>query len=270
MQKTNKVPNKKIRTIILGVILLVYIGTTIYVAITKENNKLAGNDFKDIYVDKDYEEEYDNDFDDEYDNYEEENKEKTLELSSNVVQTLYSYIDNFTYIEEIKGSFEVTTLSETDKMRLVMAALNSQKETPTQTVTDIAQDDFFDNNIHYVAQQPNVKYERYVVMNMYDQLFGTVVGLDSTALMYDGKDVVYKYNESASGYIKYINLNQATSTNKTGATLTKAIKKGKEIELHITNGNKKEVYKFQEIYSYDEDATYKFTGRTSTEEKNSL
>ena len=35
-------------------------------------------------------------------------------------------------------------------------------------------------------------------------------------------------------------------------------------------GNKKEIYKFQEIYNYDKDATYKFTGRTSTEEKNSI
>ena len=274
MEKTNKVSNKKIRTIILGIVLLVYVGTTIYVAITKENNKLAGNDFNDVYVDKDYDEDYNDDYEDEYkdnyDEYEEENKEKTLDLSSNAVQTLYSYIENFTYIEEIKGSFEVTTLTETNKMRLVMAALNSQKELPTQTVTDVTEVDLYDNNIHYVAQQPNVKFERYVVMNMYDKLFGTVVGIDYTALMYDGKDVVYKYNESASGYIKYINLNQTQNTPKTKATLTKATKKGKVIELHITNGNKKEVYKFQEIYSYDQDATYKFTGRTSTEEKNSL
>ena len=64
MEKTNKVPNKKIRTIILGIVLLVYVGTTIYVAITKENNKLAGNDFNDIYVDKDYDEDYNDDYED--------------------------------------------------------------------------------------------------------------------------------------------------------------------------------------------------------------
>ena len=68
MEKTNKVPNKKIRTIILGIVLLVYVGTTIYVAITKENNKLAGNDFNDIYVDKDYDEDYNDDYEDEINN----------------------------------------------------------------------------------------------------------------------------------------------------------------------------------------------------------
>lgn len=267
MEKINKVPNKRIRTIILAIVLLIYVSTTIYVAITKENNKLAGNDLNDVYLDKEYDNEYD---DYEYDYEEEEKSEKYLDLNSNAVQSLYSYIKNFTYIEEITGSFEVNTLSEVNKMRLVMAALNSKNELPTQAVTDITETDLFDNNIHYVTQQPNVRYERYVVMNMYDDLFGTVVGLDTSILMHDGKDVIYKYDVTSSSYIKYINLNPTQNSPKTGAVLTKAIKKGKELELHITNGNKKEVYKFQEIYGYEDDVTYKFTGRTSNEEKNSL
>ena len=227
MEKTNKIPNKKIRTIILGAILLIYVGTTIYVAITKENNRLSGNNFNDVYVDKDYDEYDDYDSEDNYNDTEEENKEKNLDLNSNVVQTLYSYIENFTYIEEINGSFETIALTETNKMRLVMAALNSQNELPTETITNVAEVDLYDNNIHYVAQQPNIRYERYVVMNMYDKLFGTVVGIDYTALMYDGKDVIYKYNETAGGYIKYINLNPTTSPEAKTAVLTKAIKKGK-------------------------------------------
>ena len=274
MNKTEKVPNKKIRTIILAIILLKYVCTTIYVAITKENNKLVGKNLNDIYADKDYNDNYYDDYEDEYEDdyneYEETETEKSLNISSNTVQTLYSYIKNFTYIEEITGSFEVATLSETNKMRLVMAALNSKMESPTSTINQITETDLFDNNIHYVAQQPNVQYKRYRVVNMYDALFGTTIGFNETVLMYDNKDVIYKYNESVGGYIKYISLNTTAQTAPQNATLTKAYKKAKTVELYITNGTTQEIYKFEEMYGYDDGGMYKFVGRTSTEEKNSL
>lgn len=261
MVKQQKIPNKKTRTIILGVVLLIYTIMIVYVAITGKNNNLDGKKIDDIFVEEEYE------YDDEYN---EENEEIELSIYSDSVQDIYTYIKNFPYVYDLKDTFKVSDLTEEEKMHLVMASLKSRNVKTNQPVVDVGETQIFLNNIYYYAQQPNVRYDTYEVMSMYDDLFGTTANFSTATLMYDGQDIVYKYNESVSGYIKYINLNQVQEETKETAELTKAIRKGKELKIYIENNNVTEVYIFEEIYGYDGYYTYKFVGRTTNQEKNSL
>ena len=273
MNKDNKIPNRKIRTILLISVLVVYIATTIYVVIAKDNNKLVGSyhDY-DVYEDKDdYYDDYD-DYDDYYDDYEDdyddyyENKDGILSITSSEVTSLYSYIKLYPQITGLKSSFKVSELTSEEKMRLVAASLKSKNISTSQPVGDIIETELVLNNKTYQVVNPYIRYARYEVTSMYYDIFGSTTDFDYDALMYDGDDIVYKYIESANGYVKYL-ANPQNTTQLLKSEITSAARKGKNIEIYVKVGNQIEKYIFtqKEGYTY----TYVFTERI-VEEKNSL
>lgn len=275
MNKDNKIPNRKIRTILLVCVLVVYVATTIYVLITKDNNKLVGSyhdyniyedkdDYYDDYYDDDYDD-YDDYYDDDYNDYY-ENKDGALSTTSAEVTSLYSYIKLYPQITGLKSSFKVSELTAEEKLRLVAASLKSKNITTSQPVGDVTETELVLNEKTYTAVNPNVRYARYEVTSMYYDIFGTTTDFDYNALMYDGDDIVYKYIESANGYVKYV-ANSPQSVQAPKSEIESATRKGKNIEIYVKVGNQTEKYIFtqKEGYTY----IYTFTERV-VEEKNSL
>lgn len=273
----NNIPNKSIRSIILGLILVVFLGTTIYVAITKENNKLVGNRLEDIYYENLYDDD-DNDYDyddyndyDDYDDYEsdyyDEFPDGELELDSITVTSLYNYVSLYPYIEELKDNFKVTDLTKEEKMRLVAASLKSKSSLLSQPVEDVEEKTIIVNGKTYNSTTPNIRYKSFEVTMMYSEIFGSSTDFDYSVLMHDGDNVIYKYHESANGYIKYISENKEEIT-PDKPVIVKAERKNKKVELHLKSGAKTEVYIFEpkEGYNY----LYKFIERKSEQTKNSL
>lgn len=274
MNKDNKVPNKKIRTMLLLCVLVVYVVTTIYVVITKDNNKLVGSyhnydvyeDKYDDYDDDDYYDE-DDDYDDYDDYYDDEDQDETLSTSSYQVTSLYSYIKYYPYVNGIKENFKVSELTEEEKMRLIAASLKSKNTYQSNPVVEVEEKTLLLNNKTYTASIPNVRYERYQVANMYSDVFGSSSNMNFSTIMYDGDNIAYKYNESANGYIKYV-AETETSTTIPNPEILSAEKKSGKIEITLKVGNNQEKYIFEPIsqYSY----LYKLTERTTTKLKNSL
>ena len=264
------IPNKKVRLLILGLILLTFLGTTIYVVITKDNNKLVGKNLEDIYYDElyDTDNDYDNYYEDEYeDDYYDEFSDGELDKNSYEVTSLYGYIQLYPYVKGLKDDFKVSNLTEEEKMRLVMASLKSKNTNTSQPVTDVIEKTITVNGKVYSNTTPNIRYKSYEVTMMYSEIFGSSVNFDYSALMYDGDNIIYKYHESANGYIKYIAENK-DEIMPDKPILVKAERKNKKIELYLKSGTKTEVYIFEqkEGYSY----TYKFIERKSEQSKNSL
>ena len=102
---------------------------------------------------------------------------------------------------------------------------------------------------------------------MYSEVFGTTTTLNYSTLMYDGDDIVYKYNESATGYIQYVSENKVETSNPT-PEIVKAERKNKNIEIHIKAGTKTEIYIFELKSGYN--YIYQFAERKSEQPKNSL
>lgn len=261
------IPNKNIRSLILGLILLVFLGTTIYVAITKDNNKLIGKKLEDIYYDEWYDEYDDYDDYDYEDDYYDEFEDGELEKDSLTVTSLYEYVRLYPYVQGLKDEFKVSTLTEEEKMRLVMASLKSKNIQTSQPVTDIEEKTITVNNKVYTNTTPNIRYKTYEVSSMYSEVFGTSQLIDYSVLMYDGDDVIYKYNSTANGYIKYISDNKI-ELNKEKPQIIKAERKNKNIELSLKVGTKTEIYVFEPKSGYD--YLFNFIERKTNQSKNSL
>lgn len=271
-------PNKTIRTIILGLILITFLGTTIYAAITKDENKLVGKSLEDIYYDQLYDDDYYDDYDDYYDDYDDyyddyeddyydEFADGELDKTSTTVTQLYDYVKLYPYVQGLKDSFKVSDLTEEEKMRLVMASLKSKKNITSQPVTDVEEKTIVVNDKTYTVTTPNIRYKTYQVSLMYSEVFGTTTTLNYSTLMYDGDDIVYKYNESATGYIQYVSENKVETSNPT-PEIVKAERKNKNIEIHIKAGTKTEIYIFELKSGYN--YIYQFVERKSEQPKNSL
>lgn len=275
MNKDNTIPNKKIRSILLLCVLVVYVATTVYVVITKDNNKLVGSYhdydvYEDKYDDYDDHDDYDDydDYDDEYDDYyDDEEQDEVLSTSSYQVTSLYSYIKYYPYVTGIKENFKVAELTEEEKMSLIAASLKSKNSYQSTPVVDVEETTLQLNNKVYTASVPNIRYERYLVVNMYSDVFGSSSNMNFSTIMYDGDNIAYKYNESANGYIKYVAQTE-TPTTIPNPEILKAEKKSGNIEITLKVGNNQEKYIFEPIsqYSY----LYKLTERTTTKLKNSL
>lgn len=271
----NNNPNKQIRTIILGLILLVFVSTTIYVAITKDNNKLVGQKLEDIYYDNLYNEyeddynEYDDydDYNDYEDNYYDEFPDGTLEKDSITVTSLYEYVRLYPYIEGLKDNFKVSDLTKEEKMRLVAASLKSKNTTTSQPVVDVLEKTITINGKEYSNTTPNIRYKSFEVNMMYSEIFGSSTDFDYSVLMYDGDNIIYKYYEDANGYIKYIAENKV-ETIKEKPEIIKAERNNKKVELHLKSGTKTEIYIFEPKDGYN--YLYKFVERKTEQSKNSL
>lgn len=273
MNKTNKTPNRKIRTIILGCILLVYLGSIIYVAITKDNNNLDGSKtkvshYEDKYYDDYYDdEEYDYYNDEEYDDYYDDS-ERELAIDSYAVQSIYEYIKTYPFIPNFKSNFEVSELTQEEKMILVSESLHSKNVQTSQTIVDATEQQVILNNRVYYATTPNLRYETYEVVSMYSDIFGSSYDFDYSTIMRYGYDVIYKYDELANGFIKYVAADQTPLTTTPTAEVVNAIKRGNKLELYLKVANQTEKYTFELLENTQ--YTYKLTGRTISEEKNSL
>jgi hypothetical protein len=271
-QKTNT-PNKKIRTILLGLILVIYLGTAIYLAITKDANNLAGSSMESNYhdyyeEDEYYDDEYYDDYEDEYDDYYyDDYNDGELSVTSPTVTSLYSYIKLYPYVTNIKSNFKVADLTQEEKMRLVAASLKSQNITTSQPVADITETTLLLNNKIYSLTTPPARYERYEVVSMYSEIFGSSYDMDFSTIMYDGDGIAYKYNESANGYIKYVSADYIP-TNNPNPEIVKATKKAGTIEISLKVGTQTEKYLFtqQKGYQY----IYQLAERTIDQPKNSL
>ena len=153
------IPNKNIRSLILGLILLVFLGTTIYVAITKDNNKLVGKNLEDIYYDEWYDEYDDYDDYDYEEDYYDEFADGELEKDSLTVTSLYEYVRLYPYVQGLKDEFKVSTLTEEEKMRLVMASLKSKNIKTSQPVTDIEEKTITVNDKVFPSMTPDAASE---------------------------------------------------------------------------------------------------------------
>lgn len=271
MRNNTKTPNKKIRTILLGILLVMYLSTIIYVCITKENHNLSGTGRSTTVVEEDkygddyYEDNYD-DYDD-YDYYDNE-QDGELNVNSSAVISLYNYVKLYPYVSDIPTTFKVTDLTEEQKMRLVAASLKSKNIATSEPVADALEQEITLNNKTYKAVTPNIRYKRYTVTDMYDEIFGTTTTLDFTTIMYDGDDIAYKYDDSAYGYVKYVYQSTEVSQTSTSTEVVRAVKTNGNIELYIKTGTQTEKYIFapKEGYKY----IYRFVERASTQSKNSL
>ena len=271
----NNIPNKSIRSVILMLILVVFLGTTVYVLITKENNKLVGDRLEDLYYENlydDYEDDYYDDYEDEYyddyeDDYYDEFPDAELDKDSVTVTSLYNYISLYPYIEGLKNDFKVSSLTKEEKMRLVAASLKSKNSPISQPVTDTDEKTILFNGKVYSSTTPNIRYKSFEVTTMYSEIFGSSFDLDYSVLMHDGDNVIYKYHESANGYIKYITEVKEDIT-PAKPDIVKAERKDKKVYLHLKSGTKTEIYIFEpkEGYNY----LYKFVERKSDQSKNSL
>ena len=274
MNKNNQIPNKKIRTGILIAILVVLFASIIYIAIAGKDNNFDANKTRDKYeksyynYDDDYDDEYAEDEEDEYyDDYDyNDNTEKELSVKSQEVQNIYSYIKGYSYIPGLKSDFTCTSLTSEEKMKLVAASLYSKEKILSEPLSAPSTDEITIDNRVYKAQAPYEKYYSYEVTNMYAEIFGTSYDMDKTAVMKYGYDIVYKYDETAYGYVKYVAVETTPINTAPNATLTKATKKGKNLDLYVEIGSQTEKYSFEETESY---GVYKFVGRKVTQ-KNSL
>lgn len=276
MNKNIQIPNKNIRTIILIIIVAVILSSAIYVAITKENNNFDAHqtreeyedsyydDYDDDYEDDDYYDDYEDDYEDDY-NYDDDT-EQELSLKSHTVVTIYDYIKEYPYIPGLKENFTCASLTSEEKMKLVAASLHSKGKKTYQPVTDSSLLELTIENRIYKAATPNQKYAKYEVENMYTELFGTSETINTNTIMMYGYDIAYKYDETAYGYVEYTAVEKTALNTAPTTKLTKAVKKGSNLDLYISIGNQTEKYSFEET-SYN---MYKFTGRTTTKEKNSL
>lgn len=270
MPRNTKTPNKKIRTILLGLILLLYLSSIIYVAITKENNKLSSrrlDSITEVENDKYSDDYYDDDYDDDY-YYDDEEEDGDLDVNSYTVKSLYSYVKLYPYVSDIPTEFKTVNLTEEQKMRLVAASLKSKEIETGPLVIDVTEQDLILNNKIYTLVTPNVRYKKYEVVTMYDEIFGTSDTLDTNVIMYDGDNTLYKYNEDAYGYVKFIAQQDDSTTTSTKTEVVKAVKTNGNIELYIKAGTQTEKYIFTPTSEYS--SIYMFTERTTTQNKNSL
>lgn len=275
MNKNNQIPNKNIRTGILIIILIILISSAIYIAITGKNNNFDANRtreeyedhyYDDYYDDYDYDEDYNEDYDyDDYDDYD-DNTEKELSVTSQEVKNIYDYIKEYPYIPGLKSDFTTTNLTKEEKMKLVIASMHSKAKKLTEPLSSPSQEEITIDSRSYKAHVPYQKFYEYEVTNMYYEIFGTSDDIDNTIVMKYGYDTVYKYDETAYGYVEYIAVESTATNTLPNATLKKAIKKGKKLDLYIEIGSQTEKYSFEKTTDY---GNYKFTGRTTTQ-KNSL
>lgn len=277
MNKNNQIPNKNIRTGIIIAILVIFLASAIYIAIAGKDNNFDANKtrekyedryYDDYYDDEDYDEEYDDDYDyDDYDDYDyDDNTEKELSITSHEVKNVYDYIKGYSYIPGLKDDFTCSSLTSEEKMKLVISSLYSKEKTLSEPLSAPSVEEITIDGRTYKASVPYKKFYQYEVTNMYSDIFGSSTDMNKETPLKYGYDVVYKYDETAYGYVEYVAVEQTAVNTSPNATLTKAVKKGKNLDLYVEIGNQTEQYSFEATTTY---GNYKFTGRKTTQ-KNSL